>query len=401
MLCAAISLYLADEYSTKIGKPLTILLISHQQEIYAKMDTFFRNYPELMERLRVKGDRMSMPLEGFQFKDNGSRVLMRLDTSHQVRGNDASMTIIDEAQSVEESIVFRDAMPTARKDMSKFVVVGTPESGTWFSEKIENTMKPKSDDHKLWKVSNYPSTVCPWLKDIIPIWKHELSLEDYTTEILAVTPDPQYSPPWSKRKLNKRYIDGTNTPLRRPNYYTLCGLDLGHGRTNKCALVSIERNKSALDCRAIHVELLNPNFALMVIRIKELNCKVCMVDSRPKELSDKVKMLVEPQCKGTKFYYVDAHGRKDAMLSQMVDLVHHNHITFPKPYCENLMKELLRYHRGKDRGCNLVDALVLACYQSPDYPLIPEKESPRGFYIGHRDVGVRPLDPMSYRRNGL
>lgn len=402
-LCAAFALYLADKYSTRIGRPLTILLISHQEEIYVKMDMFFYRCSELVERLRVKGDKFSMPREGFQFKDNMSKVLLRLDTSHQIRGNDASITIIDEAQSVEEEIVFRDAMPTSRKDMAKFVLVGTPETGTYFTEKLKNAKKKKSLDAKEWVVSNYPSTVCPWLTEEgnnkIEQWRHELSREDFTTEILAEVPDPQYNPPWSKRKLSKRFIEEPATPLRRPNYYSMCGLDLGEKR-NPCALVGIERSRSKLDLKVVFLKTYAPDSWMEIAnQIKNDRYKFCMVDIRPKELSDKIKMFVEPICKETNFYYVNSSGIKDNMIAQMVNLVNDGHITIPKPYGEPLFKEMYRYYRGKESGCNLTDALTLACYQSPDYPLIlTEEEGSKHIYgadgYGHKLFSTMPDRPQ-------
>jgi hypothetical protein len=383
LICSVVALYLADVYSTEIGKPLTVLLISHQNEIYNKTDLFFRNCPDLYQRLRVKGTTLLMPQESYQFKDNGSRVLLRLDTSFQIRGNDASYVILDESQAISEDIVFKDALPSCRKDMAKFVCIGTPERATWFSDKVEHIKNKKTNDSKLWHISQYPSTVCPWLSKQIEVWKTQLTKEDYQSEVLAIVPDVRYTPPWNKKKLLKRYIEYPSTPRERPNYISVCGLDLGNTKRYKTALVIAEKNRGRKDCIVIFAENVENNWMSITERINHFHTKIVMCDSKPKEICDKIKLYVEPYCTNTKFYYVNASGRKDNMLAQMTELIHGNHITFPKPYCEMLIGQMLKYYRNKEENCDLVDALVLAVYDSTDYPLVLGPETPRGWAIAN------------------
>jgi hypothetical protein len=226
LLCAVFALYLADEYSTSIGKPITVLLISHQQEIYTKMDMFFRNCPELMARLRVRGDRYSMPLEQFEFTDNRSRVLMRMDTSRAIRGIHAHVVIMDEAQATEEDIILKDSLPCATEGIGKFILVGTPsERISYFVKTLVKAQKKKSKEYGAWHLSQYPSTSCWWLADKIERWKKEMDNETFTTEVLAELPAIETISPF-KKGLKKCIQECSSDPLNLLGSYKILGLDL-------------------------------------------------------------------------------------------------------------------------------------------------------------------------------
>ena len=161
-LSAGVALYLADVFSTKIGKPLTVLLISHQAEIYQKMDLFFDHDPELIKRLKVKGERYAFPMDELAFADNKSRILLRMDTSRSIRGNRASFVFADEAQSIPQEIIQKDALPCLTGEYVKFIAIGTPsEPKSWF---VETLKKLRSQEVKRVLNGSYLTTQVKYVR---------------------------------------------------------------------------------------------------------------------------------------------------------------------------------------------------------------------------------------------
>jgi hypothetical protein len=105
---------------------------------------------------------------------------------------------------------------------------------------------------------------------------------------------------------------------------------------------------------------------------------LAIVDSKPQPLADKIRIEVEPYCKNTKFLYLDAKGKKGSMLAQLIEAVDKGTIVIPSIF-KQLIRELENYNRSKDRNINLVDALLLAYYQSLDTQ--PPIETPRCIYF--------------------
>lgn len=362
-LCAGVSLYLIDKFSSKIGEPVTVLLVSHQQEIYVKLDQFFENDESLTERLRVKGERFHYPMDELQFKDNRSRIILRMDTSRMVRGNRANFVFIDECQSVPKEVVVKDAMPTLTGSNSKFIAVGTPSEKSWFVETLEKANKNRSKKSHEWHVSHFSSEVCFWLKDQLSMWREEMNAEEYTSEILAEIPDDEYLSPF-KKLLKKAVQDVPIEALGGVGSYAVGGLDLAFGNTCKTALTVLEKNRKSKKAKVLFSEAFTPNMQKIIEIVNNWKLNVLKIDSRPKELSDRIKLEVEPFCKKTKFVYVNATGQKGQMIAQLMLLMESN-LTIPSTF-NPLIKELEKYYQSKDRGKDLADALILAAFESVD-----------------------------------
>jgi len=300
LICGVFTLFLADQYSTSIGKPISVLLISHQDQIYNRIDMFFRNYPELMTRLRTKGDRLSMPLEGFEFIDNHSKVLMRMDTSRAIRGIHTNSVIMDEVQATPREIILQDAYPCATEIIEgtnpKFILVGTPsDSKSFFVDLLINTKKKKSKQHKAWSLSQYSSETCPWLnikingKSIIDGWKENMNPETYMTEVLAQVPGLDIISPFKNVKKNS-VEDCTLDPMGLPGSYKILGLDLGYAiKTNRCGVVLLERYRKSVKSKVLVAQEYDPIPQDFIIIINDSKPSIVIVDSKPQPLADKIR----------------------------------------------------------------------------------------------------------------
>jgi hypothetical protein len=386
LLASLYALYLASEVSTK-ENPITVMLVSHQQEIYVKTDLFFRNDPRLVERLRTKGTHYCMPQEEYEFSDTCGRVILRLDTSRQVRGNDVNIVICDETQSIPSDIITQDVRPCAKKYPHKIVLLGTPSESGYFVETLEKINKKRSKEHSLWYMLNYPSTVCWWLKDAIERAKNDLPSDQFESEYMAKVPNEDIISPF--RKYRRKYISDTSPDAEKVMYsYTVMGIDLGEGGANKYGITVIEKNKKNKRLRTIYTEEWYDRESTQHILelLQSFHPLQVMIDSQPKREADRVKTEVEfvykkyhkdlltnesiPNCE---FIYINATGIKNSMINNLVELMKTGNVIISEQL-KDLIKELDHYSKSKNRNKNLADALILAAY-SNSKPLVA-KERP-------------------------
>jgi len=384
-----LALYLASEVSTP-QNPITVLLVSAQDEIYVKTDLFFRNNPELVNRLRVKGERYLMGLEEYQFKDTYGRVILKKNTSQAVRGTDVNFVIIDEAQAIDEHLITRDIIPSSKQYPNKVIMLGTPSEIGYFVDQIKDSYHKRSKSYGYWKVISYPYTVCYWLKDKAEEDRKTMSEEDFQTEYLAKIPEEE-SKSMFRKYMKKTISETTPDMIYTSDVYTVLGIDLGFGRTNVTALVLVERHRKSRKVRVLYTETLI-GFDTERIKqiIKQKKPSIVVIDFKPIELANRIRNEVETYCKipfkntvgdtiKSNFVYFDATNKKKGMVNEMINLMDTNNIII-SDQLEDLIKELWNFNLKKKEHRNLADALLLSC--SSDVTIMQAlKPEPHGIVV--------------------
>ena len=163
-----------------------------------------------------------------------------------------------------------------------------------------------------------------------------MSEETYLSEIMAEIPSDEFISPF-KKLLKKAVQDVPIEALGGVGCYNCGGLDLAFGNTCKTALTVLEKNRKSKKCKVLFSEKFTPNMQKIIDLINNWKLSVIKVDSRPKTLSDKIKLEVEPYCKRTKFVYVNATGIKGSMISQLMLLMESN-LTIPQVHSSHSLK---------------------------------------------------------------
>lgn len=360
--CAALaSLWYADQYAMSIGRPVDVLFVSHQRKIYDYLDDFFRTNKSLYDDLRVKGDSMAMPQDQFELMKTRSRVLLRLDTSRQVRGEHVDILIIDETQAIGREIVVKDALPTTSgSSIAKVVLIGTPSEESYFTQKLR-------EKNSAWIIKSWPSNKCPWNAASLKLWEAEMTPLEWRTEIMAKIPracDLTYFPP----KFTKKNCYDCDTSREGGAKSTVeCGIDWGYGSGRNYTILSITEvlgTKRKLICE----QRVNGTPEMQCLKIlpilKVFNPSITKVDSRPSEFQ--LELM-----KYWKFFPVDAVFHKKLMASQLQRRWRCGQLIISNTFVD-LQLEVKRYRFGKSAGDNRVDALMLSCYE-PQTPFTKKK----------------------------
>jgi hypothetical protein len=382
MLVAAAGLYYADKYSTEIGKPLNVLVVSSQEALYTNIGVFFRNRPDLQERLVIKSNFDMIPKTGIQFKDNLSRLIPAKATVKAVEGNRADVIIIDETQDVDTGVILK-ALGCLKKDiLGMLIVIGTPysekKSGIpWFIQLIEDSK------HFIkgipFHLTQHSSDVTGGWNDVA-IWKATWSKERWNAECLGqVTANKE-----------KSYFGSTNVdlccqdiepdPQGGMNATREVGIDCGFHNTT---YILTERNGSVKRMvlyigywKDQSIENLAPQIGALLSSHRPTITKI---DSKSGSIAD-YRQVIRPYYRG-RMDKVDLSkaitltdgeekrelSTKEAARGQLLRKVReHNLIISTR--LENskpLIEQMLKYNIHHKEGDDLVDALMLSCYEPP------------------------------------
>jgi len=367
-LCSAlVALWFADEYSTEIGRPLEILLISHQQKIYDRIDEFFLKDKSLRPRLRVKGINYEIPREKFQFTDNLSIVTTCLATSKKVRGNRCDILIIDEAQDVPEHI-YKVALGCLTGDICKVIIIGTPRpsetsksSRNWFIEIVD------CPDKYGYKLKQWSSSVCWWNAKALIEWKQIYNEEEWASEVDGVPSTKEQRMMFPRKHIDASIFDTECIREGGVGSTIEAGIDWG-GVECKTCLTVIERLspskykvlwssgwKGAIEAYIDELVKILQNFKVDLIK----------ADSRPPEFKGWLEKY------GYKPFYIDGVYNKEQELSQLQKRIREHSLIIPECLVP-LIKQLCVYKKGMRTG-DFVDSLALAVYQ-PVTPLKKPRE---------------------------
>jgi hypothetical protein len=419
-MCAGLTgLFFADEYSTKIGKPLTVIIVSSQDALYSNIAEFFRWRPELKQRLvTVPSNLNEIPQKGIQFKDNYSKLIPRMATIHSVEGSRADIIIFDESQDIPEG-VFDKGLGCVRDDtIGKIIVMGTPYTEVkgkgakpnWFIKLVED---PK-DFVKGFKfhLSQYSSELCDWNPH--EMWKARWSKQRYDAECLGIVTDKEERTEFPASNINDCCYDiggtreGGSNKDGVANSVLEVGIDCGFHNTTyvltewrgetkiKILYIGWWKDKSIEDIAPEIGKLLTSHNPYM---IKIDSRQGCNVPSYKQQISKYTNKSINPIDASHKESIVDSDGVeridvvKNIMIGQLGRHLREHHIIIPTRilWANQLIEQLKKYNRKRGINDDLVDGLMIACYR-PNTPLNNGQ---------HGRVGGFQLKPMSsfYWRN--
>ena len=371
MLAALTALYFADEYSKQIGKPITILLISAQRQIYDRIDEFFLNDKTLKPRLRTQPGAQSgyeIPREKLQFLDTHSIIYDVLPTIKQIEGIRADVVIFDESQDIPRAI-YEKAIGCLKIDnIGKLIVIGTPycegKGNNWF---IEIVSDPKEYDFKL---SRYSSEICIW--NDIDRWKKTWTKARQKAEMIGLPPSIE-----ERQFFPVKHIEACVLEVQAIRESGVNGrIDIGidFGLEDATVLIVTERIgntrrkilfRKVWDKKDRPVDICGPEI-LEIIR--NWNPYMTKGDSKPEEYINWFKNH------GNKIIPVDFSIHKENMMGQLERMVREHRLIIPIEFMDivvALREYKLRigekYYKGKGRktkGSDLVEALALSCYES-------------------------------------
>lgn len=384
MSAGCAGLYFADEYSTKIGKPLTVLIISSQEALYRNIGTFFEKNLTLRPRLKVQpvGPR-ELPASGaFQFLDNHSMVIHRLATVKAVEGIRADVIIYDETQDIDTSVILKGFGCLKTDLVGKLIVIGTPYTESkgkvgkvnWFIELVKNPKK--YIEGKPFHLSQYPSNLCSW--NDVSLWKAAWGKVRFDAECLGVVTPIEEKPMFTN--VDACCYDSDGVPEGGENSRREAGIDCGEKRTvyvlterigtvkRKVLYIDIWENRL--------IQVIAPEIAAL---INLHNPSLTKVDSKQgnfapsykreiKKYTQKLMISVDASLKDK---VLSANGTENLMTikANMIGQVHKKireaNLMIPMriKYADVLVRELREYNPKKGRDDDIVDALALSCYE--------------------------------------
>jgi len=401
MLAGCAALYFADEYSRKIGKKVTVLLISAQKQIYDRIDEFFTYDKTLKPRLRIQPSATSgyeIPRERFEFADTKSVVYNCLPTIKQIEGIRADVIIFDEAQDILQSI-YEKAIGCLKVDViGKLIIIGTPywegKGSNWFIDIVSN---PKKHGFKL---SQFSSEICRW--NDVDRWKQVWSEARIEAELRGNPPRSEQRAFFASTHLNKNIIE--TDPIRQGgvNSKLEVGIDWGYEKT---VYTLIER--IGITCNILYqkvwentsIEILVPEIVKLLGEHKPLLVKA---DSLPIEYRGKVDKYTR-----IPIYYIDCAKRettsegklisaKEHMMGQLQKKNREHHLIISQIFVDLIM-ELRKYKPNMDRGDDRVDSLALANYE----PSEPLRVTPIGRLIFPKNMNRRYNLPSTRQFHGI
>lgn len=375
LLCAVTALWYADVYSEEIGRPIQVLLISGQESLYTNLDNIFHNNKDLRDKLVQSGLIKDIPREGLMLQ-NRSTIETVLPTNRRIRGNRCDILIIDEVCLIKDEVIKDAALPVVSGDINKVILISTPSVDTsYFIEVITN---PEKYNYIL---KQYSSEIVPWMSKSIQRLKTTLTPEAYAREVQARIPSKSERSYFSKKMLDKVFIECEAHKEGRPDSWLEIGIDLGYGLPNVTALTIVEKRRSSNKIKIIYQQTWKRFNAEEITKVcKEYNAKIVKCDSMPKELFDTLKSYYP------KLVAVESRLYKEDLLTQLQTSIRTGEIIIPKPHFLKLYSELVKYRPHKRSGDNLVDSLAIAVFRIP----WEIKETPSGVHFPKKPWIVFP-----------
>jgi len=379
MLVSAAGLYYADEWSTQEGKQVNVLCISSQKALFDNMNIFFRNNPDLGKRLTVPPVHNWIPQDGAEFKDNHSRIIPAMATVHSVEGNRADVLIFDETQHIPEDVITK-ALGCLKDDVLGIVVfIGTPYTEkkglNWFIELIKD---PKHFLKTIpFHLTQHSSDVTGgW--NAVDTWKAAWSKERFNAECMGKVTENKDKSYFGSGNVSKCVYDIEPDPEGGMNSTREAGIDCGYHNTTyilterigatKRKVLDIRwwKDKSIEDIAAEIGNLLNMQ-GPMITKIDSKTGSIADYRALIKRYTYKSIMKVDAsqQVKMEDGHFITTkecmRGQLLRKLREGTNLIIPQRLVNSKP----LIDQLLKYNIHHKEGDDLVDALMLSCYEPP------------------------------------
>ena len=233
-LCAGVaSMYFSDQLSRVLKRPIHVLLVSSQIEIFSKIDNIFVRHPELKDRLRVEGRSMEIPAKEFEWNDTHGRVTRTIPSNNAIRARRCDVLILDECADIPDDIITAKAMPCLTGDINKLIALSTPHKRGWFTDKVGNL----PSDYKL---IQYSSKDLAWTRLTVERLQKELSEQNFEIEVNAQIPRENIRSVFNSRDVDlciKEFLTYSGNHEK-----FVVGIDFGFSRS-KCAIVVAEWQK--------------------------------------------------------------------------------------------------------------------------------------------------------------
>lgn len=404
MIAGAVGLYFADKWSTEHKKAITVLVVSSQDALYTNVGTFFRMNSTLRPRLKQKpvGPNEIPASKEFQFIDNNSTFIVKKATIAAVEGIRADVIILDETQDIETSVILK-ALGCSKTDLiGKVIVIGTPyhekkkvgDDINWFIELVRNP-KHKVGDIKF-HLSQHSSELTAW--NNVDMWRNAWNNERFNAECKGIVTERSEKCYFGVANIEKHCLDVEPDPEAKGELATReAGLDCGFENT-----VLTIREKTATRSKILKIFWWKEKPIQAIAKeignaINQWGVSLCKIDSKAGIGQPKYKPFVK-EYTGRQLLEVDASvptqgypSTKECMRGQMLNRLRGSPenliISIRLEYFEELYKQLTHYTTKTIRGDDLVDSLMLACYE-------PTKASLTGggFVIcSNGKVNQRPL----------
>jgi hypothetical protein len=417
LLASIASLWYSDVYSTYTKQPIDVLLISSQSTIYNRVDTVFRNHPELKQRLRNLGRSLEIPIKSFQFKDNWSQVFRIVPTTNSIRSQRCSLLIIDEAASISDNII-NVALSCPSGSLNKTILISTPhKEHSMFNSIIKS--QPKG-----WTIKQYPSTLCSWMEQTLERLKAQMEIgkftpEEWAVEVEARVPEIEEQSRFDAKDVMSIVQKGIGL-IGSTESKIVAGLDWGYGKNNRSLLVLVIAEKLRTKYNIIKVstwnsDTINNAFSEIAKILSEYNPHRINADSKPTEF----RGTIEAQGLKLKINYIDLSKRyiegqekekttklpfeketgityKQIATNNLSSLIRTRCIAIDSKE-EALIEELKNYREGMQYGDDRVQALSLAVTD------FPQKSAYSGMVyfsddLMNKPIWMRFIKPNSNRR---
>jgi hypothetical protein len=380
MLGAAAGLYYSDEYSTEIGKPLNVLIVSSQDALFDNIRIFFRNREDLQKRLLIHSAVDVIPKKGLEFKDTHSRLIPVKATIKAVEGNRADVIIFDETQDIDTAVILK-ALGCLKKDQLGIVIfLGTPytekKSGRpWFIQLVND---PKHFVKGIpFHLTQHSSDVTGGWNDV-DVWKASWSKERWNAECLGKTTENKEKSYFGGENVDACCRDVEADPIGGMNATREAGIDCGFHNTT---YILTERVGSVLRnilyigwWKDQSIEAIAPEIGCL---LNQHRPTITKIDSKTGSIAD-YRSIIHNYYKG-RIDKVDASKTfanedktmitiKAAMRGQLRRKVGESHnliIPMRLKFADELVKQMLKYNIYHKEVDDLVDALMLSCYEPP------------------------------------
>lgn len=399
--CAStVALWFADEYSRYYKKPLRILLVSTQGEIFNYIDQMFLNYPSLSKRLRVEGRSLQVPTREFQFKDTLSRVIRVIPTAHAILSRRCDILILDECASIPTNIVKTALACLSGESINKVIFISTPHSTkSLFNDYVKNTPKD-------WILKQYSSELCPYAQKTLNRLRPILSDAEWEVQVRGKVPTIEIIPTLQSEDIEACTEENIGLSIA-PETIMLAGIDLANGGRSLNILTIVERTRGY--DKVILTKFLAGDIPINTILkeysevIKGYNIAVTpiriQVDSKPiidmdKKLKEYCGLPVRKidasmRIKKTTEYQEYTPTYKDLMRGYLLTMVNGHKLKIARTEIE-LLYQLRNYRGGMVYGDDYVDSLMLAITNFPasssSYGIVtfPSNFDKPGGHLGNR-----------------
>jgi len=227
---------------------------------------------------------------------------------------------------------------------------------------------------------HWSSSVCYWTSKTIEqmiIEGMRKDSEEYSIEIDAVVPSIENKNIYPSKHLDRVFRDDV-LPDREGGKDSYCIGGLDFGEVSGSALTIMEYPRMKIVYRHIFKGSIDTTFMDIIKVLTEYKVLIVKADIRPSSYQGWLERYTK-----IPIYYVNNKGIKKNMILYLAKLIREHKLIAPNHF-QDLKLQLLRYHLGKIRNDDLVDALALTVYEDDKSKELIDKE--RGKKDTHRCV---------------